>query len=138
MIPVKQTILHDPDNGKHGNCLSAVLASLLHLPIEDIPVFSSPETWRKELNKWLSQYGLAYMSVVDVKPYIRDAGIVGLHHEICGTTMRGKDTLHACVAVDGDMVFDPHPGATGLLSLEEYSVFVALRPWEVANATKRI
>ena len=38
MIPTTQTILHDPDNGKIGNCLSAVLASLLHLPIELVPL----------------------------------------------------------------------------------------------------
>ncbi len=40
MKPTKQTVLHDPANGKHGNCLSAVLASLLHLPIEAM-IFSS-------------------------------------------------------------------------------------------------
>ena len=26
MTPTKQTVLHDPANGLHGNCLSAVLA----------------------------------------------------------------------------------------------------------------
>lgn len=54
MKPTKQTVLHDPANGKHGNCLSAVLASLLHLPIEDVPVFSEPHPkWQQDLNEWL-------------------------------------------------------------------------------------
>ena len=31
---VKQTIEHDPESGNWGNCFSAVLASLLDIPIE--------------------------------------------------------------------------------------------------------
>jgi hypothetical protein len=50
MIPVKQTVLHDPANGKVGNCFSAVLSSLLHIPIEDIPMFQDPLNWIKDLN----------------------------------------------------------------------------------------
>ena len=61
MKPTKQTILHDPAKGLHGNCLSAVLASLLHLPIEDVPLFITPETWVKDLNAWLRPFGLAYL-----------------------------------------------------------------------------
>ena len=41
---VKQTIEHDPESGNWGNCFSAVLASLLDIPIEDVPVFSG-EGW---------------------------------------------------------------------------------------------
>ena len=41
---VKQTIEHDPESGNWGNCFSAVLASLLDIPIEDVPVFCG-EDW---------------------------------------------------------------------------------------------
>jgi hypothetical protein len=49
MKPTKQTVLHDLSNNQHGNCLSAVLASLLHIPIGDVPLFVTPETWVKDL-----------------------------------------------------------------------------------------
>ena len=49
---VKQTIEHDPEKGNCGNCFSAVLASLLDIPIEDVPVFSG-EGWLLRVNEFL-------------------------------------------------------------------------------------
>lgn len=130
MIPVKQTILHDPAAGAHGNCLSAVLASLLHMPIESIPVFSQDQ-WVKDLNDWLRPLGLAYLTFPD-GPRVLDAfGIKGLHHEVFGKSKRFSDVGHACVGLDGDLVFDPHPSDDGLNDgVEGVGVFIALRPWE--------
>lgn len=133
MTPTKQTILHNPKNGLHGNCLSAVLASLLHLPIESIPVFSDPENWLKDLNAWLRQYGLAYLSFPadGFNEVLSSFGIEGLHHEIAGMTTRFFDVCHACVAKDGYVVFDPHPSNDGLnVSVDSHGIFIALRPWE--------
>ena len=42
MIPAHQTLFYDPDvspEKQRGNCLSAVVASLLELPIEQVPNF---------------------------------------------------------------------------------------------------
>lgn len=133
MKPTKQTILHDPANGKHGNCMSAVIASLLHLPIEDVPVFSNPTTWVKDLNAYLANYGLAYILVADPAEWILWTGVQGCYHEVAGPSPRDADTLHACVGVDGKVAFDPHPDNTGV-SVDGGGFFVALRPWEVANA----
>lgn len=129
MIKTKQTILHDPANGKHGNCFSAVLASLLHIDISTVPVFKNPQTWRTELNVWLRQFGLAYMSVKGFDEYASDNGIEGLWHETAGTTNRGNDVLHACVSKDCKVVFDPHPDGSGLANIEEHGVFITLEPW---------
>lgn len=136
MIATKQTILHDPENGIHGNCFSAVLASLLHLKIEDVPVFINPNSWRNELNQWLRQYGLAYVELGDFKDYIEANSIVGLWHETAGTTTRFDDVLHACVGKDCEVVFDPHPNATGLKEITGTGVFISLRPWEYTKANK--
>lgn len=136
MNPTEQTILHDPDNGKHGNCLSAVLASLLHVDIEVIPVFSNPDTWIVDLNRWLRTYGLAYVTLPNFD--LAAFGISGLFHEIAGNTSRSTDVPHACVAVDGKVTFDPHPSAAGLRSVDSYGIFVALRPWEMANRLKEL
>jgi hypothetical protein len=127
MIPTKQTALHDPVNGQHGNCLSAVLASLLHLPIAEVPLFATPGTWVKDLNAWLRPRGLAYCMVADFE---YDAyGIEGLWHEVSGNTHRGNDVSHACVAKDGNVVFDPHPDDAGLVKINCHGVFLALEPW---------
>lgn len=134
MIPTTQTILHDPDNGLHGNCLSAVLASLLHMQIEEVPVFSS-DRWFKDLNAWLRPRGLAYLWFQD-QDFSRtlDAfGIEGLHHEISGKTSRFSGVSHACVAEDGRLIFDPHPSRDGLnAGVEGCGIFIALRPWALA------
>jgi hypothetical protein len=132
MIPTTQTALHDPDNGVIGNCLSAVLASLLHLPIELVPLFANNETWAKDLNVWLRPYGLAYIQFnPEFKQSLADYGIQGLHHEVAGPSPRFADVLHACVGLDCEMAFDPHPSRDGLLALETYGVFVALEPWRM-------
>lgn len=131
MIPTKQTILHDPANGLHGNCLSAVIASLLHLPIEDVPLFITPDTWVKDLNAWLRQFGLAYCMVEDFDCHIAAYGIEGLWHEVAGNTQRSADVTHACVAKDGEPVFDPHPDDTGLTKITCHGFFIVLEPWRV-------
>lgn len=136
MNPTKQTILHDPDNGLHGNCLSAVLASLLHVDISDVPLFITPGTWVKDMNEWLRPFGLAYCMIEDFDCHIAAYGIKGLYHEISGNTKRSTDVLHACVAKDGEVIFDVHPDNTGLTMITCYGFFIALRPWEVAQSNK--
>lgn len=136
MISTKQTILHDPSSGQHGNCLSAVLASLLHLPIETVPVFSDPDHWVKDLNVWLRPHGLAYLSFPDptFNLTLSNFGIKGLMHEIGGMSTRWKDVGHSCVAEDGQVVFDPHPSNDGLnAGIESSGILVALEPWKWAR-----
>ena len=137
MIPTKQTILHDPENGKHGNCLTAVLASLLHMDIEDIPVFADEETWVKDLNTWLRRYGLAYVMMSNAK-FLEDHGITGVWHEVSGNTSRFSDVVHACVARDGEIVFDPHPDGTGLSKIDLHGFFIVLEPWNVVSQVRNV
>ena len=139
MKPQKQTILHDPDNGKFGNCFSAVLASLLHIDINEIPVFKEKETWKKEVNKFLRPYNLAFFDFMDYPEAAEFGGVVGLYHEQAGNTVRGKECSHATVAIDGKVVFDPHPNGDGLAEVYDYSgVFVCLEPWQLIEAKREI
>lgn len=128
MIKTKQTVLHNPEAGVDGNCFSAVLASLLHLRIEMVPIFTGP-SWRHDVNRWLRKHGLAYIQLRDFETACGDFGISGCHHEIGGTTTRRNDCLHAVVGVDGVPVFDPHPDDTGLAEIQDCGVFIALEPW---------
>ena len=127
MIPITQTIQHDPDNNIHGNCFSAVLASLLHIPIEDIPVFGSEVSWKCQVNHFLRKYNLAYIQVVGLESVIQCDCITGMYHEIGGTTNRA-DCLHAVVGLDGEQLFDPHPSRLGLKEVVDYGIFVVLDP----------
>ncbi|MBK8896577.1 MAG: hypothetical protein IPN66_06925 [Candidatus Competibacteraceae bacterium] len=58
MNPTRQTILHDKEAGLFGNCLQATLASLLHMPIDEVPHFCKiyPARWQKKLNEWLKPH----------------------------------------------------------------------------------
>jgi hypothetical protein len=139
MKPTKQTVLHDPANGKHGNCFSAVLASLLHLPIESVPVFSGPyPTWQQEVNVWLRQFGLAFVQMGDFENWCSTYGISGCYSEIGGKTARHTDVSHACVGRDGAVIFDPHPDDTGLTEVESAGVFIVLEPWRMSDGRSHV
>jgi hypothetical protein len=136
VIPTKQTIIHDPDNGKIGNCFSAVIASLLHIPIEEVPDFNAEGTWTADLNAWLRPRGLCYLSLEvkawgdgGVAEWLKNYGVVGLHHEIAGPSPRFNDNLHACVGADGLLIFDPHPSDAGVVQHHHIGLFVLLQPW---------
>ena len=122
---VKQTIEHDPEKGNWGNCFSAVLASLLDIPIEDVPVFSG-DGWLLSVNEFLRDYDLAFMYIDNLPEALKAYGIAGLWHEVSGET--GRNTFHSCVAHDGQLVFDPHKSNAGLTATTDYGVFVALNP----------
>ncbi len=126
----KQTVLHAPEKGEHGNCFSAVLATLLHLPIENIPVWTAPyPQWQQEVNAWLRPYGIAYMQVSDFAAYCETVGITGCHTELGGTSPRNANVEHAMVAIDGVPVFDPHPSDAGVSEIHAAGVFILLKPW---------
>lgn len=138
MIEVKQTILHDPENGKFGNCFSATVASLLHIDIDDVPVFDDVKTWVQDFNAWLKQYGLAFFTISSEDQRLAGAmNIKGWYHEVGGKTNRSKDTLHACVGLDDDLIFDPHPSNDFLINADSYGVFITLEPWRTAEIYKK-
>ena len=110
-----------------GDCMSASLASLLHLSIDEVPVFSGPD-WLTDINKWLSKFGLAYIILSDFQDYEHTNGIKGCYHTVCGPSI-SKEANHMCVGLDGEPVFDPYPSETSILDhVETCGVFIALEP----------
>lgn len=140
MIPIMQRVVkHDPENGAYGDCFSAVLASLLHLPLEEVPVFTDKVTWENDVNAWLRQYGLAYIQISGVREWATDRGVEGMYHEIAGASPRDVDILHSCVGLDGELVHDPHPDNTGIGEpLGSYGLFIALEPWRMLHDTRQL
>src|SRR5688572_10391960 len=67
MIPIKQQNRHRPAEGVWGDCHRAALASILELPLEEVPHFAEGGPDGKEFNRriqeWLSGRGLIEISV---------------------------------------------------------------------------
>jgi len=95
MIPVTQT-----RTGKTGNCFAASLASVLGLPLKQVPDFKKANE-DPEVNVWLAKRGLRYREVPATQPPPKG------WHIICGVSPRGG--YHAIVGFDGLEEWDPHP-----------------------------
>lgn len=119
MTPVDQSCT----DGVHGDCLSAAVASILDLPLEQVPAFVSDhvthggdtnaeEHWWTRLIGWLRNKGhwFAQFDAADETTWPE----VGEHYLVFGHTIRG--TYHAVVYVDGHLAHDPHPSREGVLA----------------------
>ena len=118
MRPVDQEFLNRPEIGQHGDCQRAVIASLLELPIADVPHFlqlsgGDPVGYWVRLQTFCRSYGTAYLTVParSGSEFYGDDG--NIYHEISGPSPRGSG-LHAVVGCNGQIVYDPHPSRAGL------------------------
>ncbi len=122
MIKYRQTLF-----GEQGNCFSTCIASILELPLKDVPHFCDFDDWLGETNAWLRERGLCYLEMP--YPYDRSGSelIAGLgYHLIHGLGPRGL--LHSCVGYAGKIVHDPHPSDAGLLREDEIGILMPLDP----------
>lgn len=121
MRPVDQTIFGAPN----GNCFAACVASILELPLEDVPNFCARDGWFLALRDWLKPHGLFPMAFDDVNDetfeYIGDALSI-----VSGPAARGH--LHACVYRGAELLHDPHPSRAGLISFKDMVLFACLDP----------
>jgi len=89
--------------GKNGRCFSACLASVLELPEAAVPTFmqTAESDFIRAVDRFLLPWGVTYRKTQDTlaKP-------IGWS-TIEGTSPRGG--LHACVAFNGSLYWDPHP-----------------------------
>lgn len=125
MTPVHQDRFYDPDappEQQRGNCLTAVVASLLDLPLNEVPNFVQDHVdhdadnhrewdWWHRLVKFLHDHGWAlHSATLDANP--------GEHLWVSGKSPRADGIHHAVIYRDGVMVHDPHPDGTGILTVE--------------------
>ncbi len=120
MKPVDQEYVHAPEIGQHGDCQRAVIASLLELPISEVPHFlqeakGDPVGFFEGLQSFCRSRGLAYLTVPAKSGAAFFGADDGVYHEISGPSPRGNGITHAVVGRDGQVVFDPHPSRAGLL-----------------------
>ena len=114
MTPLKQTKMLI--NGEKGNCLATALASLLDLPVNEIPQFEEMDRseWKGKLVAWLNSRGLTINSTVH--PPKSYAIAIGWH---------ASGMLHAIIVKDGRFFHDPHPSNDFLYKVRNY--------WEISK-----
>lgn len=108
--------------------MNACLASILEIPEADVPDFlGTDQEWLAQLQQWLAPQGLYYVQIQPSEPTVKAAFAAGeLYHTIEGLSPRGG--MHACVGLNGRLVFDPHPQdgtGRGLVKVHCYGLLCA-------------
>lgn len=125
MKPVDQTTFGHPG----GNCFSACVASILGLPISEVPYFMGEPgepggKWAGRLSEFLRPRGY-YALHFNIDPERLDREVLWPEGYFirCGKSARGD---HAVVAKGAEVVHDPHPSRAGLLSTDAMCVICSL------------
>lgn len=120
MKPIDQEFIHNPSIGQFGDCTRAVLASILELPVEDVPHFlqeangDAVQYWQG-IQTFCKKFGYAYMLVNATSGIAFWGTEEPIYHVIAGPSPRGNGLLHDVVGCNGTIVHDPHPSRDGLL-----------------------
>lgn len=129
MIPVDQDMFYDasvPTERQRGNCWTACIASLLEVPLAEVPNFVQIEEdggqpWWNHTLDYLRDHGhrLKGLAHGDEPP--------GQHYIATGISPRGDGTVrHAVIYLDGELAHDPHFSRDGILNYESiYAVVPA-------------
>lgn len=134
MKPIDQTRF-SPTEKPLGNCFSACVASILEVSLQEVlddgQIADSDcgwLAWKLWLNK--SGYGLIHLRNDPPSWFFPIEG----YAIMSGKSPRG-DFLHSVVALDGEMVHDPHPSRAGLEGIEDW---VVLYPRDPARRDARV
>lgn len=135
MTPQTQTVLAERDDGHSsdgipGNCLQAVVATLLDLELDQVPHFAVYVDWFAAMRRWArerdgdftyfefpvpEQYAAGWESVRGWGGYV----ILG------GSSPRGPFGHVVVGTVDREVVHDPHPSRAGLVEVQDAIVYCA-------------
>ena len=144
MKPVDQTRfgIELPLSEAPGNCWAACIASILELPLSEVP--DEADFWKPGMNH--RQSCRIYEPAVML--WLRDKGYILVEVPMKGVFFRGEEwnppcilsgpsprnneVNHAVVGVGNKIVHDPHPSRAGLAVVEGkdwwYEFFVPLNP----------
>ena len=137
MIPIQQTRV-----GESGNCLNACLASILEIPLWEIPEFSKDNNlFLADIQEFLAGHDLYYVQILPDDPTVHEAFRMSLgpaYHTIEGMSPRGGQ--HACVGDRGEIIFDPHPQdetSRGLVSIGCFGLLCQRFAGKLSNSQER-
>ncbi len=117
----------DAPVGERGNCWQAAVASVLELPLEEVPdiqIFDDDLAWFDKFREWLEQYGLGAIGLATGG----NISLQGYHLIECKSTTLKNGELHVVVGLNGEVVHDPNPNANSLGEVADYIIFTALDP----------
>jgi hypothetical protein len=136
MIPVKQTKVGYPN----GNCYAACIASLLEMPLEEMPVVVADAKFNEIWDAWFAARGIARLCFTYSPDHVFKGWMI-----ICGLSPRdvvnenGERVHHAVVGRDCVPVFDPHPDASDAFfegSPTEVDILYPLDPQQLAGGAR--
>lgn len=129
MTPVDQRVFATAP-GEVGDCFSACLASVLDLPLDEVPVFVAEPDWYGSCVRWLRARGihLVLLQGLDTTwPWIPPSDlpiIVGgpsprgpWHHAVVGI-WRGGGAM--------EVLHDPHPSRAGLAGDDIFKAYLLI------------
>lgn len=103
------------------------LAAILDIDGRDVPDFGDDKVYLENIAKFLNGFDLAYVQVLPSDPVVQAMFKVGeMYHTVEGLSPRGG--LHACVGLNGKIVWDPHPedgSQHGLVRVDCFGLLVA-------------
>lgn len=122
MKPVMQTIR----TRENGNCFQACIASILEIPLEEVPHFCGDmnEKWWEDFVEWM-------VGNYDLCPVLIELDATGVMMPNVGYCIvsgeGGLGVLHSVVGKDGDIVFNPQGNDPiyELKNTKDFIVFVA-------------
>lgn len=125
------------------NCFAACVASLLLVPLKDVPNFCAlgETAWWVALREWLAAFDVAPMmlgiTAEELSAVRSDAThwLRGIPAIAGGKSPRG-DFLHAVLVLDGVVIHDPHPDGTGLSDFRDVVVFVSTKPESITRNSR--
>jgi hypothetical protein len=144
MKPVDQTRFGFPG----GNCMQAAIASILELPLAEVPDFCNRNwegDWESDLNQWLYEHFGLFSLQVDIE---KSEDLTWFSDNcICLATVRSKtgsrwigpdgkehEPYHSVVYHKNRIIHDPNPSRAHLTGdLVCLRAFVAVNPAEIAR-----
>lgn len=135
----KQLHRHDPDNGIYGDCLRAVVASMLGLDVEDVPHEHRQMTMDEScqlLDKWLLKQGVHRIGVGLVASSVEDALTMGsawsngVPYMFTGSSKNG--TNHVVIAQGDKIIHDPALDDSGIVGPNDVGQYIV--EWLIRRA----
>ena len=128
VIPIDQTKLHNPENGINGNCMAASFASILELPLSEVPEFENmgKNKWFQEVKDWLEKIGFTLLE------WQGETWLPG-YYLAMGISERG--VKHQVVFKGDVLAHDPHPSRAGIKKVDEVWALLPIDPSQY-NHTK--
>jgi len=122
MKPVVQTKFEDG-----ANALDACIASVLELPLEQVPHFNGEGAdWVLALDQFVRRFGCSPV-VIEQQALRYICWLSDVYSIASGRSERGD--MHSVVWLGNKMVHDPHPDRTGLMGDPlSFTLFVMLDP----------